>query len=61
MAAETGSRALADYASLPGTVDYTANIFTNYEFREGARAACEGMRHSGLETYALQTLHSELP
>ncbi len=28
---------------------------------EGARAACVGMRHSGLETYSLQQLHSELP
>ncbi|WP_126444307.1 carbamoyl-phosphate synthase large subunit [Sulfuricystis multivorans] len=27
---------------------------------EGARAACIGMQHSGLETYALQTLHAEL-
>jgi len=27
---------------------------------EGARAACIGMRHSGLETYSLQQLHAEL-
>ncbi|NWG30256.1 MAG: carbamoyl-phosphate synthase large subunit [Rhodocyclaceae bacterium] len=27
---------------------------------EGARAACIGMQHSGLETYALQALHTEL-
>ncbi len=27
---------------------------------EGGLAACEGMRHAGLETYALQTLHTEL-
>ena len=27
---------------------------------EGARAACTGMHHAGLETYALQALHSEL-
>jgi len=27
---------------------------------EGARAACVGMRHSGLETYSLQQLHHEL-
>jgi len=27
---------------------------------EGASAACEGMRHSGLETYSLQDLHKEL-
>jgi carbamoyl-phosphate synthase large subunit len=28
---------------------------------EGGRAACAGMRHDGLETYSLQSLHSELP
>ncbi len=28
---------------------------------EGARAACAGMRHAGLETYSLQALHGELP
>jgi len=27
---------------------------------EGARAACIGMQHSGLETYALQALHAEM-
>jgi carbamoyl-phosphate synthase large subunit len=27
---------------------------------EGARAACIGMRHSGLETYSVQQLHAEL-
>jgi carbamoyl-phosphate synthase large subunit len=27
---------------------------------EGARAACAGMRHAGLETYPLQALHREL-
>jgi carbamoyl-phosphate synthase large subunit len=27
---------------------------------EGARAACVGMRHSGLETYSIQALHKEL-
>jgi carbamoyl-phosphate synthase large subunit len=27
---------------------------------EGARAACVGMRHSGLETYSIQDLHTEL-
>jgi len=26
---------------------------------EGAEAACEGMRHAGLETYSLQALHAE--
>ena len=33
---------------------------TLYTTIEGARAACTGMRHAGLETYSLQTLHSEL-
>ncbi len=32
-------------------------IFTTVE---GARAACAGMRHAGLETYSLQALHREL-
>ena len=27
---------------------------------EGARAACEGIRHAGLETYSVQALHREL-
>ncbi len=27
---------------------------------EGGMAACQGMRHAGLETYALQALHTEL-
>ena len=27
---------------------------------EGGLAACQGMRHAGLETYALQALHTEL-
>ncbi len=27
---------------------------------EGARAACEGIRHAGLETYSVQALHKEL-
>ncbi len=27
---------------------------------EGGLAACEGMRHAGLETYSLQSLHTEL-
>ncbi len=27
---------------------------------EGGLAACQGMRHAGLETYALQSLHTEL-
>ena len=31
-----------------------------YTTVEGARAACTGIRHAGLETYALQSLHAEL-
>ena len=33
---------------------------TIYTTVEGARAACAGMRHAGLETYPLQSLHREL-
>ena len=33
---------------------------TLYTTIEGARAACTGMRHAGLETYSLQQLHAEL-
>lgn len=35
---------VANGTALPGTVDYTANIFTNYEFREGA---LKGLRIGG--------------
>ena len=34
-----------------------ATLFTTIE---GARAACIGMQHSGLETYSVQQLHAEL-
>jgi carbamoyl-phosphate synthase large subunit len=37
-----------------------AQKVTLYTTVEGARAACAGMRHAGLETYALQALHEEL-
>jgi carbamoyl-phosphate synthase large subunit len=37
-----------------------AGKVTIYTTVEGARAACAGMRHAGLETYALQALHAEL-
>jgi carbamoyl-phosphate synthase large subunit len=38
-----------------------AQKVTLYTTVEGGLAACEGMRHAGLETYALQRLHQELP
>ncbi|NWG72877.1 MAG: carbamoyl phosphate synthase large subunit, partial [Parvularculaceae bacterium] len=34
-----------------------ATLFTTIE---GARAACIGMQHTGLETYSVQQLHAEL-
>jgi len=37
-----------------------AQKITVYTTVEGARAACAGMRHAGLETYAIQALHGEL-
>jgi carbamoyl-phosphate synthase large subunit len=37
-----------------------ASKVTLYTTIEGARAACAGMRHAGLETYSLQALHAEL-
>jgi carbamoyl-phosphate synthase large subunit len=33
---------------------------TIYTTVEGGRAACAGIRHAGLETYSLQSLHAEL-
>jgi carbamoyl-phosphate synthase large subunit len=33
---------------------------TLYTTVEGGLAACEGMRHAGLETYSVQSLHTEL-
>ena len=38
-----------------------AQKITVYTTVEGARAACAGMRHAGLETYSIQSLHAELP
>ncbi|MDR2000572.1 MAG: carbamoyl-phosphate synthase large subunit [Zoogloeaceae bacterium] len=37
-----------------------AQKVTLYTTVEGGLAACQGMRHAGLETYALQALHTEL-
>jgi carbamoyl-phosphate synthase large subunit len=37
-----------------------AQKITLFTTIEGARAACVGMRHSGLETYSIQQLHKEL-
>ncbi len=37
-----------------------AQKITLFTTIEGARAACIGMRHSGLETYSIQQLHAEL-
>jgi carbamoyl-phosphate synthase large subunit len=37
-----------------------AQKVTLYTTVEGGLAACEGMRHAGLETYSLQALHAEL-
>jgi carbamoyl-phosphate synthase large subunit len=37
-----------------------ASKVTLFTTIEGARAACAGMRHAGLETYSLQALHAEL-
>jgi carbamoyl-phosphate synthase large subunit len=37
-----------------------AQKITLFTTIEGARAACVGMRHSGLETYSIQQLHAEL-
>jgi len=37
-----------------------AQKITVYTTVEGARAACAGLRHAGLETYSIQSLHGEL-
>ncbi|QDX80661.1 carbamoyl phosphate synthase large subunit [Denitratisoma sp. DHT3] len=50
--------AIADSRSIrTSALAQKVTLFTTVE---GARAACAGMRHSGLETYALQSLHGEL-
>jgi carbamoyl-phosphate synthase large subunit len=50
--------AIADSRSIrTSALDAKVTAFTTIE---GARAACAGMRHAGLETYSLQALHAEL-
>ncbi|RTL52961.1 MAG: carbamoyl-phosphate synthase large subunit [Rhodocyclaceae bacterium] len=50
--------AIADSRSIRTSA--LAQKITVYTTVEGARAACAGMRHAGLETYAVQALHGEL-
>ncbi len=50
--------AIADSRSIRTSA--LAQKVTLYTTVEGGLAACEGMRHAGLETYALQRLHTEL-
>jgi carbamoyl-phosphate synthase large subunit len=50
--------AIADSRSIRTSA--LAGKVTLYTTIEGARAACAGMRHAGLETYPLQSLHKEL-
>ena len=50
--------AIADSRSIrTSALAQKVTLFTTIE---GARAACVGMRHSGLETYSIQDLHKEL-
>ena len=50
--------AIADSRSIrTSALGAKVTLFTTVE---GARAACAGMRHAGLETYSLQALHAEL-
>ncbi|MCK9379548.1 MAG: carbamoyl-phosphate synthase large subunit [Sulfuritalea sp.] len=50
--------AIADSRSIrTSALGAKVTLFTTVE---GARAACAGMRHAGLETYSLQALHTEL-
>ncbi|HTY03375.1 MAG TPA: carbamoyl-phosphate synthase large subunit, partial [Rhodocyclaceae bacterium] len=51
--------AIADSRSIRTSA--LAQKVTLYTTVEGGLAACQGMRHAGLETYALQSLHEELP
>ena len=52
--------AIADSRSIRTSA--MAQKITLYTTIEGARAACAGMRHmEALQTYALQSLHQELP
>jgi carbamoyl-phosphate synthase large subunit len=51
--------AIADSRSIrTSALAAKVTLFTTIE---GGRAACAGMRHAGLETYSLQSLHGELP
>jgi carbamoyl-phosphate synthase large subunit len=50
--------AIADSRSIRTSA--LAQKVTLYTTVEGGLAACEGMRHAGLDTYALQALHKEL-
>jgi len=50
--------AIADSRSIRTSA--LAQKVTLYTTVEGGLAACEGMRHAGLETYSLQALHLEL-
>ncbi|HEY6895681.1 MAG TPA: carbamoyl-phosphate synthase large subunit, partial [Rhodocyclaceae bacterium] len=50
--------AIADSRSIRTSA--LAQKVTVYTTVEGALAACEGMRHAGLETYSIQSLHKEL-
>jgi len=50
--------AIADSRSIrTSALAQKVTLFTTIE---GARAACVGMQHSGLETYSIQQLHAEL-
>jgi carbamoyl-phosphate synthase large subunit len=50
--------AIADSRSIrTSALGAKVTLFTTVE---GGRAACAGMRHDGLETYSLQSLHAEL-
>jgi carbamoyl-phosphate synthase large subunit len=50
--------AIADSRSIrTSALGAKVTLFTTIE---GGRAACAGMRHDGLETYSLQSLHAEL-
>ena len=50
--------AIADSRSIrTSALGAKVTLFTTIE---GGRAACAGMRHDGLETYSLQSLHGEL-
>jgi carbamoyl-phosphate synthase large subunit len=55
---EEKRQAIVDSRSIrTSALSQKVTLFTTIE---GARAACEGMRHAGLETYSLQALHTEI-